>query len=129
MRAGHGQGTAIPLRSGVSQCDMLGRDNQPLQTIQQDQYLHLVCNPSGTFPLLERRVVAWLKSSKNTVLILLRMFKSAKPKLYIFLNYLKVFKVNIWQYRTPENPTLQINKKIQIWNNKSKRYLKIKVLN
>lgn len=73
MQAGHGQGTANPLRSGVSQCDMLGRDNQPLQTIQQDQYLHLICNSSDIFPFLEKRVVAWLKSTKNTVLILLRM--------------------------------------------------------
>lgn len=64
-------------------------------SIQQDQYLHLVSNPSGTFPLLERRVVAWLKSSKNAVLILLGMFKSAMPKLHIFFNYLKVFKVKI----------------------------------
>lgn len=91
-----GRAQPSPVGWRVTVCHV--REGQPAaaNSIQQAQYLHLVCNPFGTFSPLERRVVGWLNSSKNTVLILLRMFKSAKPKIYIYiLNYLKVFKVNI----------------------------------
>lgn len=80
-----GRAQPSPVGWRVTVCHV--REGQPAaaNSIQQDQHLHLVCNPFGTFSPLERRVVGWLNSSKNTVLILLRMFKSAKPKLYIYI--------------------------------------------